>query len=267
MRLSEIAAGVGVVCLLLAVLTWLLMRGIATDAAAYSTALRTFDDFALGETSLDRDVLRARAGLLTDYDPLVRASERIGAAVSQLRVQVASEGLDPKPVERLAAAIQVEENLTERFKSDNALLRNSLSYVGLLSASPEFNDRDVRLRRLARAISYSLSIPRRAPNRPSKRVFSSLQCSPRPRRIRKLHRLSFLTLASLKFFVPQSTIPLRGCSPFRPDSLWRRRARNSRVSTRPRKPRRNGFACSSMSRRFYSGSRSSILEDGSGSER
>src|SRR3984957_8583936 len=152
MRLSEIAAGVGVVCLLLAVLTWLLMRGIATDAAAYSTALRTFDDFALGETSLDRDVLRARAGLLTDYDPLVRSSERIAAAVSQLRVQVASEGLDPKPVERLAAAIQVEENLTERFKSDNALLRNSLSYVGLLSASPEFNDRDIRLRRLARAI-------------------------------------------------------------------------------------------------------------------
>jgi signal transduction histidine kinase len=152
MRPSEIAAGVGVVCLLLAVLTWLLMRGIATDAAAYSTALRTFDDFALGETSLDRDVLRARAGLLTDYDPLVGSSERIAAAVSQLRVQVASEELDPRPVERLAAAIQVEENLTERFKSDNALLRNSLAYVGLLSASPEFNDRDVRLRRLARAI-------------------------------------------------------------------------------------------------------------------
>jgi signal transduction histidine kinase len=152
MRLSEIAAGVGVVCLLLAVLTWLLMRGIATDAAAYSMALRTFDDFALGETSLDRDVLRARAGLLTDYDPLVRASKQIAAAVSQLRIQVASERLDPRPVERLAAAIQVEENLTERFKSDNALLRNSLSYVGLLSASPEFNDQDVRLRRLARAI-------------------------------------------------------------------------------------------------------------------
>src|ERR1700722_12200272 len=265
MRLSEIAAGVGVVCLLLAVLTWLLMRGIATDAAAYSTALRTFDDFALGETSLDRDVLRARAGLLTDYDPLVRSSERIAAAVSQLRVQVASEGLDPKPVERLAAAIQVEENLTERFKSDNALLRNSLSYVGLLSASPEFNDRDIRLRRLARAILL-LTLDSSARSQQG-RVFSRLQCSPRPRRIRKLPRLSFLTLASLKFFVPQSTIPLRGCSPFRPDSLWRRRARNSRVSTRPRKPRRNGFACSSMSRRFYSGSRSSILEDGSGSER
>ena len=152
MRPSEIAAGVGAVCLLLALLTWLLARGIVTDAAVYSTTLRIFDDFALGETSLGRDVLRARAGLLTDYDPLVHSSERIAAAVSQLRVQVASKALDPRPVERLAAAIQVEENLTERFKSDNALLRNSLSYLGLLSASPGFNDRDVRLRRLARAI-------------------------------------------------------------------------------------------------------------------
>jgi hypothetical protein len=59
MRLSEIAAGVGVVCLLLALLTWLLVRGIATDAAAYSTTLRIFDDFALAEASLHKDVLQA----------------------------------------------------------------------------------------------------------------------------------------------------------------------------------------------------------------
>jgi hypothetical protein len=39
---------------------WLLLRGIATDAAAYSTALRIFDDFALAEVSLYKDVLQAR---------------------------------------------------------------------------------------------------------------------------------------------------------------------------------------------------------------
>jgi signal transduction histidine kinase len=152
MRLSEIAAGVGVVCLLLALLTWLLVRGIATDAAVYSTTLRIFDDFALGEASLDRDVLQARAGLLTNYDPLVRSSEQISAAVSELRKQVASEALDTGPVDRLAAATKVEEKLTERFKSDNALLRNSLSYVGHLSTSPGFNDQNFRLGALATAI-------------------------------------------------------------------------------------------------------------------
>ena len=152
MRPSEIAAGVGVVGLLLALLTWLLVRGIVTDAAAYSTTLRIFDDFALAEASLHRDVLEARAGLLTDYDPLVRSSEHIAAAVSQLRAQAASEGLDTGPVDRLAAAIKIEEKLTERFKTDNALLRNSLSYVGHLSTSLGFNDRNFRLGALETAI-------------------------------------------------------------------------------------------------------------------
>ena len=152
MRPSEIAAGVGVVGLLLALLTWLLVRGIATDLADYSTTLRIFDDFALAETSLRRDVLQARAGLLTDYDPLVRSSEQINAAVSQLRTQAASEELDTGPIDRLTVALKIEEKLTERFKSDNALLRNSLSYVGLLTTSPGFNDRDFRLGALATVI-------------------------------------------------------------------------------------------------------------------
>src|SRR5271163_693770 len=107
MRPSEIAAGVGVVCLLLALLTWLLVRGIATDEADYSTTLRIFDNFELAEASLHRDVLQARAGLLMDYDPLVRSSKQIAAAVSHLHTQVATEGLDAGPVDRLAAAIKI----------------------------------------------------------------------------------------------------------------------------------------------------------------
>ncbi len=152
MRRTEIAAGVGVVCLLLALLTWLLARSIATDVAQYSTTLRTFDDFALAEASLHRDVLGARAGLLLDYDPLVRSSDEIVAAVSQLRAQAATEGLEAGPVDRLAAAVKIEEELTERFKTDNALLRNSLSYIGLLTTSPGFNDPNFRLEALAAAI-------------------------------------------------------------------------------------------------------------------
>src|SRR5271168_4677435 len=152
MRPSEIAAGVGVVCLLLALLTWLLARGIATDAADYSTTLRIFDEFALAEASLHRDVLEARAGLLMDYDPLVRSSEQIDAAVSQLRAQTTKEGLDAEPVDGLAAAVKIEEELTERFKSANALLRNSLAYVGQLSISPGFSAQDSRLGALAAGI-------------------------------------------------------------------------------------------------------------------
>ncbi len=178
MRPSEIAAGVGVVCLLLALLTWL-VRGIATDVAGYSTTLRIFDDFALAEASLDRDVLQARAGMLTDYDPLVRSSAQIAAAVSQLRAEVASEGLDTGPVDRLAAATKIEEKLTERFKSDNALLRNSLSYVGHLSTSPETADRNFRLGTLATAIlQLTLDSSARAQQAVEERLLEVAQQAP-----------------------------------------------------------------------------------------
>jgi signal transduction histidine kinase len=142
MRLSEIAAGAAVVCLLLALLTWLLLRGISTDFPDYSATLQLFDEFALAEASLHRDVLQARAGLLQDYDPLDASMAEIDSVVAQLRSKVSQDGLDVAPVDRLAALTTLEGELTERFKTDNALLRNSLSYVGLLSTDPDFVERN-----------------------------------------------------------------------------------------------------------------------------
>ena len=46
--------------------------------------------------------------------------------------------MNSKPVERLAAAVGQYEDLTERFKSGNAVLQNSLAYVGELSTDPAF---------------------------------------------------------------------------------------------------------------------------------
>ena len=96
--------GAAAACLLLALLTWLLLRGISTDSAEYSATLRTFDDFALAEASLHRDVLLARAGLLQDYDPVNAAMAQIDSAVARLRSEALQEGLDAAPVDRLAAA-------------------------------------------------------------------------------------------------------------------------------------------------------------------
>ena len=121
MRLWPGALGV---TLLLALLTWLLLRGIDTNAPAYAVTLRAFDDFALAEASLHRDVLQARAGLLRDYDTLAKDAKAIEDAVSQLRSYTQTEGLDAGPADRLAAAAAQQEELTERFKSNNALLQN-----------------------------------------------------------------------------------------------------------------------------------------------
>ncbi len=133
--MDSLSGALGVL-LLLALLTWLLLRGIDTNEPAYAVSLRAFDDFALAEASLHRDVLQARAGLLRNYDALVKAVEVMQDAVSRLRFHAQTEGLDVGPADRLAATVSRQEELTERFKSSNALLQNSLSYVGLLSTSP-----------------------------------------------------------------------------------------------------------------------------------
>src|SRR5215467_8169396 len=102
MRLVGAAVGV---LLLLALLTWLLLRGVDTSAPAYAATLRALDDFALAEAWLHRDVLRARAGLLRDYDPLGKAVQAMEDAVARLRSHARTAGLDAGPIDRLAAMV------------------------------------------------------------------------------------------------------------------------------------------------------------------
>ena len=82
--MRNLAGALGI-SLLLALLTWLLLRGIDTNAPAYAMTLRAFDDYALAEASLHRDVLQARAGLLRDYDSLNDAARAMEGAVTRLR--------------------------------------------------------------------------------------------------------------------------------------------------------------------------------------
>jgi signal transduction histidine kinase len=144
------------VLLLLVLLTWLLLRGIDTTAPAYTATLQAIDDYALAEASLQRDVLQARAGLLRDYDSFSRAMRAMEDAAARLRAQARTEGLDAGPTDRLAAARVLQEELLERFKTGNALLRNSLAYVGLLSTSPEFLGRDTELAPAADALAAAI---------------------------------------------------------------------------------------------------------------
>jgi DAHL domain len=142
MRLLPAALGV---LLLLALLTWLLLRGIDTNAPAHAVTLQAFDDFTLAEASLHRDVMQARAGLLRNYDTLGKAVEAMEDTVTRLRFHAQTEGLEAGSVDRLATTVGQQEELAERFKSSNALLQNSLSYVGLLSTSPIFGDQAAQL--------------------------------------------------------------------------------------------------------------------------
>src|SRR5437667_5494571 len=105
----RLLSGVLGVLLLLALLTWLLLRGIDTNAPAYAMTLRAFDDYALAEASLHRDVLQARAGLLRNYDSLNGAAQAMEDAVARLRSHAQAARLDIGPVDRLAAAVMQQE--------------------------------------------------------------------------------------------------------------------------------------------------------------
>jgi hypothetical protein len=150
-----LAGAIGVV-LLLALLTWLLLRGIDTHEPAYAATLQAFDDFALAEATLHRDVLQVRVGLLRDYDSLSKAVEGMEIAVARVRSHAEREGLDIGPTDRLAATVAQQEELTERFKTGNALFQNSLSYIGLLSTSPEFGAKDAKLAAATGALAATI---------------------------------------------------------------------------------------------------------------
>jgi hypothetical protein len=119
-------------CLLL-VLTYLLVRGASPDPILHERILQALHALVLNDAALHRDMLRARAGLLPSYDPLVEADRGVREAIDTLRVAGdapyggSSAGIEPHLAHLVAEATE-QEALVETFKSDNALLQNSLAY-------------------------------------------------------------------------------------------------------------------------------------------
>ena len=66
--LSPVIAG------LVLLLTYFLVQGATPDAGLHERTLGALRQLILDEAAMQRDVLRARAGLLRNYDPLVRVA-------------------------------------------------------------------------------------------------------------------------------------------------------------------------------------------------
>src|SRR5499427_350257 len=130
MRVMPAAAAVPLV---LGLLTWLSFRAINTDEERFDRALGALDRFALVESALQRDVLSARAGMLRNYDPLVREVNALDELLARLRDAVSADAEDAAAVNRLVASLHRQQELTEQFKSNNALLQNSLAHFRLFS--------------------------------------------------------------------------------------------------------------------------------------
>ena len=98
------------------------------------THARGIADLQLHDTELTRDILLARAGLLPNYDSLPRIGQQLSRIVDALRAESATvSGAAAQEMrqhaEALTAALQQKLTLVEYFKSDNALLQNSLRYL------------------------------------------------------------------------------------------------------------------------------------------
>jgi signal transduction histidine kinase/ActR/RegA family two-component response regulator len=113
--------------------TYFLVQAATPDAALHERTLGALRSLALSDAAQQRDVLRARAGLLRNYDPLGSSSRSLRAAASDLRsAGHVAKGAALAEIERrvgdIAAAVRDQETLVENLKSRNALLQNSLSY-------------------------------------------------------------------------------------------------------------------------------------------
>ncbi len=125
---------------LLVLLTYLVLQGALPDPARHEQTLNALRTVILDNAALQRDVLRARTGLLRNYDPLVQAVRSMRQASEDLQGAGAIARGDrrtdiDRKVQAVAAAVREEEALAETFKSNNALLQNSLSYFNYLTGS------------------------------------------------------------------------------------------------------------------------------------
>jgi hypothetical protein len=119
----RLAAAFGI----LLVVSLVLVRFIRPDPAVHGRILDTIRTLTLTSPALQRDALEARAGMLPNYDPLVRDAASLRDAVVELRQM--DDATIGEHLDKLAETIDEQEVLLEVFKSDNALLRNSLRYL------------------------------------------------------------------------------------------------------------------------------------------
>jgi signal transduction histidine kinase len=120
---------IAAVTLLLMLLSGLSLLGMNPEASRYDRLIAILSQFAITESTLRQDILNTRTGLLRNYDPLDREMNTLYGQLHQLRQQ-GVKNATLQPMEDLIAS---QETLTEQFKTNNAMLQNSLAYFGLMS--------------------------------------------------------------------------------------------------------------------------------------
>ena len=126
---------VAIVLALLGLLTYLLLESRSHDLTVRERMQTEIQTLELHDAELTRDVLLARAGLLPNYDTLARTSAELSQDSDALRQETltisnpTAQALLDQRVAALALALQEKRSAVEDFKSDNAVVRNSLLFL------------------------------------------------------------------------------------------------------------------------------------------
>jgi two-component system, NtrC family, sensor kinase len=132
--------------LLLAVLGVLYVKTQELKPQSRDTVNGLLRDLEQIDAEVNTDVLRSKTGINKHYDFLARAQQLIGQAQESLAAQKL-ETLDfsLKGAEKqLTDAIAVKLDLVDRFKAQNAILKNSLRFIAVAAEDLKQKLRDAR---------------------------------------------------------------------------------------------------------------------------
>jgi PAS domain S-box-containing protein len=128
--LTDYVIPAGIVGLFL--LLW--VKSGAIDLQQHSRYLNNLQRMQELDARINQNILQARQGLLTYYDPIVRELQEL--KIIQANLKQTPTFVDPTEREKLLALIQDSEPIwqtkaksVERFGSQNAILKNSLAYL------------------------------------------------------------------------------------------------------------------------------------------
>ncbi|MBR0816622.1 two-component system VirA-like sensor kinase [Bradyrhizobium liaoningense] len=148
------ARSVAIIVGLAALLTWFSLRAINPDAELFDRAFNELEHFGVIENTLYRDVFTARTGMLGDYDPLGNEINALRKSLDRLRATAAIDRATSEAIDRLAELVDQQEQLVEAFKSQNAVLHNSLSFFARFRAHSDLRELDLAVSSAAAAILH-----------------------------------------------------------------------------------------------------------------
>ncbi|MBS1728918.1 MAG: hypothetical protein JST51_19540 [Armatimonadetes bacterium] len=94
------------------------------------------------ETKLQREMLAARFGLVTNYDPIVATFDDIKATAQKIKAQTKFSPELSKDAEAYGNILDPRANNLDDFKQQNSVLRNSLEYLPIIGN--DTNDPEAR---------------------------------------------------------------------------------------------------------------------------